>query len=58
MVVAQAMLLSNQESALTVRQDRSLAAVALIEALGGGWDAVFLPTSAALEHINPLIPKL
>jgi outer membrane protein TolC len=41
-----------------VRQDRSLAAVALIEALGGGWDAVFLPTSAALEHINPLIPKL
>ena len=38
-VVGQAQLLSNQESALTIRQDRFLAAVALIQDLGGGWDA-------------------
>jgi NodT family efflux transporter outer membrane factor (OMF) lipoprotein len=57
-VVAQATLLNNEESALTVRQNRFLAAVALIEALGGGWDEGLLPSSAALEHVNPLIPRL
>jgi NodT family efflux transporter outer membrane factor (OMF) lipoprotein len=57
-VVAQAMLLSDQESALTVRQDRFLAAVSLIEALGGGWDAALLPSGEALALRNPLIPKL
>jgi NodT family efflux transporter outer membrane factor (OMF) lipoprotein len=57
-VVAEAMLLANQESALAVRQARFLAAVALIEALGGGWDTGLLPTAQALEHINPLIPRL
>jgi NodT family efflux transporter outer membrane factor (OMF) lipoprotein len=57
-VVAQATLLNNEESALTVRQNRFLAAVALIEALGGGWDEGLLPSSAALEHVNPIIPRL
>jgi NodT family efflux transporter outer membrane factor (OMF) lipoprotein len=57
-VVGQAMLLADQESALTVRQNRYLAAVALIEALGGSWDSGLLPSSGALEHINPLIPRL
>lgn len=57
-VVAQATLLTNEESALTVRQNRYLAAVALIEALGGGWDAGQLPSSAELETVNPLIPRL
>jgi len=57
-VVADAMLLSNQESALTVRQNRFLATVALIEALGGGWDAGLLPSSVELETKNPLIPRL
>lgn len=57
-VVAQATLLNNEQSALTVRQNRFLAAVALIEALGGGWDSMLLPTSEALEQINPLIPRL
>jgi len=57
-VVGQAMLLADQESSLTVRQNRFLAAVALIEALGGGWDSTLLPGSAALEHINPIIPRL
>ena len=38
-VTAQETLLTDQQSALTVRQDRLLAAVSLIEALGGGWSA-------------------
>ena len=57
-VVAQAQLLADQESALTVRQDRFLAVVALIEALGGGWDMEFLPSGAALEMRNPLAGPL
>ncbi|MGH6838268.1 MAG: efflux transporter outer membrane subunit [Methylocella sp.] len=58
-VVADAMLLSNQESALTVRQDRFLAAVTLIEALGGGWYASQLPSSLELEsRYNPFIPPI
>lgn len=57
-VVAEAMLLNNEELALTVRQNRFLAAVALIQALGGGWDSVLLPTARALETRNPLIPDL
>jgi NodT family efflux transporter outer membrane factor (OMF) lipoprotein len=55
-VVADAMLLSNQVSALTVRQNRFLATVALIQALGGGWDSAVLPSSLELETTNPLMP--
>ena len=54
-VVGQAMLLADQESALAVRQNRYLAAVALIEALGGGWDTDLLPSSVALAMRNPII---
>jgi NodT family efflux transporter outer membrane factor (OMF) lipoprotein len=57
-VVAQAQLLNNEELALTVRQNRFLAAVALIQALGGGWDSTLLPPARALETRNPLIPDL
>ena len=57
-VVGQAQLLSNQESLLTIRLDRFLAAVALIQDLGGGWDASQLPSSAALQGANPLTPRL
>ena len=57
-VVAQATLLTNEQSALTVRQNRFLAAVALIQALGGGWDGGLLPSSVELATKNPLIPRL
>jgi NodT family efflux transporter outer membrane factor (OMF) lipoprotein len=57
-VVAQAMLLSNQETSLAVRQNRFLATVALIEALGGGWNSALLPSERALATRNPLIPDL
>jgi outer membrane protein TolC len=35
-------LLANQQSALTIQQNRLVASVTLIEALGGGWDAAQL----------------
>ena len=57
-VVAQAMLLADQETALAVRQNRFLAAVSLIEALGGGWNSALLPSMRALATRNPLIPDL
>jgi NodT family efflux transporter outer membrane factor (OMF) lipoprotein len=56
-VVAQAALLTNQVTALTIRQDRFVAAVTLIEALGGGWNVTALPTTTELETANPLIPR-
>jgi NodT family efflux transporter outer membrane factor (OMF) lipoprotein len=55
--VAQASLLNNEVAALTIRQARFLAAVSLIEALGGGWDMSELPTISQLEAANPLIPR-
>jgi outer membrane protein TolC len=56
-VIAQAQLLSNQVAALTIRQNRFVASVALIEALGGGWDRALLPPAVELEKANPLIPQ-
>lgn len=57
-VVAQATLLNDEQSALTVRQNRFLATVALIQALGGGWSSALLPSARALATRNPLIPDL
>jgi NodT family efflux transporter outer membrane factor (OMF) lipoprotein len=57
-VVAQAMLLADQETALAVRQNRFLATVSLIEALGGGWQTALLPSMRALATRNRLIPDL
>jgi NodT family efflux transporter outer membrane factor (OMF) lipoprotein len=47
-VTAQTTLLGDQQTALSVRQNRFLAAVSLIEALGGGWTALNLPPGEAL----------
>ncbi len=49
-VQAQDLLLSNEVNALKVRQDQFLASVSLIQALGGGWDASWLPTEDLLRH--------
>jgi len=38
-VTAQQALISDQQTALTVQQNRLVASVTLIEVLGGGWDA-------------------
>ena len=53
-VVAQTTALTNAETALSVRQSRLIAAVALIQALGGGWDAAQLPSRERIESDSPL----
>ena len=53
-VVAQTAALGNAETALDVRQARLLAAVALIEALGGGWEASQLPSRERIKEDAPL----
>jgi NodT family efflux transporter outer membrane factor (OMF) lipoprotein len=55
---AQITLLSDEEMALTVRQNLFLASVSLIEALGGTWDTTLLPTQKELEQSFSLLPKL
>ena len=53
-VVAQTTALADAETALNLRQSRLVAAVALIQALGGGWDAAQLPDRERIERDNPL----
>jgi len=45
-ITAQTSLLSNQETAVTLRIQQMTASTGLIEALGGGWDASQLPSPA------------
>ena len=52
-VVAQASLLSNQETAVTLRIQQMTASNGLIQALGGGWDAAQLPSPAQLVTKTP-----
>jgi NodT family efflux transporter outer membrane factor (OMF) lipoprotein len=42
-VTAQATFLANEQTALSVQENRLLASVSLIQALGGGWNAADLP---------------
>ena len=55
-ITAQNTLLTNQQAALTVLQDRLVASVTLIENLGGGWSATDLPSRDSLQEFNPLLP--
>jgi NodT family efflux transporter outer membrane factor (OMF) lipoprotein len=55
---AQLTLLSDEEAALTARQNLFLASVLLVEDLGGTWDTTFLPTQKELEQSFSLLPKL
>jgi NodT family efflux transporter outer membrane factor (OMF) lipoprotein len=57
-VTAENTLLANEENELTVRQNLFLASVALIEALGGGWDTTLVPDQVQLEKEFSLVPKL
>jgi NodT family efflux transporter outer membrane factor (OMF) lipoprotein len=43
-VTAQTIWLTDEQNELTITQNRLVASVALIEALGGGWDAKLLPS--------------
>jgi len=52
-VTAQATALADAQTLLTIRQNRLTASVALIQALGGGWDAASLKTAGATaQHVS------
>jgi NodT family efflux transporter outer membrane factor (OMF) lipoprotein len=52
-VTAQQTSLANQETALTVQEQRLVASVTLIEALGGGWTMDDLPTREQIVDGDP-----
>jgi NodT family efflux transporter outer membrane factor (OMF) lipoprotein len=55
-ITQQTLLLSDQQTALTIQQSRLAASVALVEALGGGWANTELPESVKLRLANPMFP--
>jgi NodT family efflux transporter outer membrane factor (OMF) lipoprotein len=57
-VTAQATQLADEVTALQIRQNLFVASVALIEALGGGWDASLLPNLNGLSTVPTLTPPL
>jgi NodT family efflux transporter outer membrane factor (OMF) lipoprotein len=54
-ITAQVTLLTDQETELQVQEQRLVASVALVQALGGGWDTSQLPTKHELQKLH-LIP--
>jgi NodT family efflux transporter outer membrane factor (OMF) lipoprotein len=57
-VVEEAILLADEENALSVRQSLFVASVSLIEALGGGWDSSLLPSLESLSTVPTITPPL
>jgi NodT family efflux transporter outer membrane factor (OMF) lipoprotein len=55
-VTAQTTLLGAQETEVSVEQTRLTDAVALVQALGGGWTTADLPDRNWLQRHNPLLP--
>ena len=54
-VTEQTALLSDQEAALSVQEQRLVASVALVQALGGGWNETLLPSSNQLQQGLPFL---
>jgi len=52
-ITAETSLLSNQQTAVSLRIQQMTASVGLIEALGGGWGASQLPSPAQLIRKVP-----
>jgi NodT family efflux transporter outer membrane factor (OMF) lipoprotein len=55
-ITAENTLLADEEALLTVQQERLVASVTLIEALGGGWNAGELPKESVIRTANPIFP--
>src|SRR5208282_1405504 len=56
-ITTQTIALSDQQNAITILQRRMTAAVDLVKALGGGWDASTLPSGNALRSAAAPGPK-
>jgi NodT family efflux transporter outer membrane factor (OMF) lipoprotein len=56
-ITTQIIALGDQQTAITILQQRMSAAVDLIKALGGGWDASTLPSRDALRSVALADPK-
>jgi len=55
-VTAEQQALSNELTALSVREQQAVASVTLITDLGGGWDPSTLPSVNSLQTDNPFVP--
>lgn len=53
-IIAEQTALGDAQSELSIRQAQLVASVALIQALGGGWNAAQLPSSEKVESDQPL----
>jgi outer membrane protein TolC len=56
-IETQTIALSDQLTAISILQRRMSAAVDLVKALGGGWDASTLPSGDALRTVSLADPK-
>jgi NodT family efflux transporter outer membrane factor (OMF) lipoprotein len=56
-ITAQITLLADQETALLVQENRLIASVALVQALGGGWDVSQLPSKGDLQKLHLEVPN-
>jgi len=56
-VVAQTTALNDEEAAVSIQQNRLLASVALIEALGGGWNTGKMANAEDLQNGLPFLAK-
>ena len=54
-VTQQTVLLTNQEAALSVQEQRLVASVALVQALGGGWSTLDLPSRGSFQKGLPFL---
>jgi outer membrane protein TolC len=55
-ITAQNTRLAAEQTEISIEQSRLTDAVALIQALGGGWRAGDLPDRNWLQRRNPLLP--
>ena len=53
-ITAQTQALNNEQTQLTILQNRLAASVALVQALGGGWTTTQLPRDGDIKDNNPL----
>jgi NodT family efflux transporter outer membrane factor (OMF) lipoprotein len=56
-ITTQIISLDDQQTAITILQRRMTAAVDLVKALGGGWDASTLPSVNVLRSVSEVRPK-